>query len=330
MKMAAAATAAAAAGGSGAAAAGGWDREAKMWVARAGWSTQFDNTLHGCKREASDAGGDWFGDEVRSMIIIILADVLADRSGKKRPAPDVSPARKKSRDRAAATQSKQADGMRERAYNDQGPMELGTIVNLPIAFQDRPRLSPTTITLVVLAVCPYSRHDMDGRDFFVVGNANNGYLKMKYARDSLTTTQKMSPALLGIPNVVAAYEAGLLEERTLRQLITAESSTGGEGAGRCYCAGQCNTKQCSCFKTGVPCRSCCHAPGHRRPGSRPPRQLRLRRRRLRRRTRGRRRGHGMRNTPLVEMRAASHEQKQHWRQEGGSEEGRSEEDRHQA
>jgi hypothetical protein len=179
------------------------------------------------------------------------ADVAADLKGEKRPAPEVSPARKKARDSAAANQNKQADGMQLRAYKQQGPIEHGTIVNLPVPEQDRPRLVGTTISLVVLDVS-------ENKKYFRVGNTN-GFLKQMYGRDALTTTQNMSPKQLGIPDVIQLYRAGQLEQRNLRDLIAAESPTGAQGAGRCYCQkGQCNTKACTCFRMGVPCRSSCH------------------------------------------------------------------------
>ena len=53
------------------------------------------------------------------------------------------------------------------------------------------------------------------------------------------------------------------EEMSLANLVSRSSVTGKHGIQkRCGCKkGQCLTKNCACFKAGVPCHSGCHGKG---------------------------------------------------------------------
>lgn len=121
------------------------------------------------------------------------------------------------------------------------PAAVGDTVKVPIPDVDRGRTDPRNLLATVLSV---------DNDQYLLGT-KEGHLKQHYSRNQFTVCKQQFLSSAEVPDV----------ELSLREIVTAQSLTGGQGFKRCLCKGKCDSKRCSCKAQDLLCNSKCHASG---------------------------------------------------------------------
>ena len=198
-------------------------------------------------------------DDLQHQRDLAAADVEDDRRGRSRSSGPTDPVRGEMRERATESLSAQARGMQERyAKADGGSLDVqvGTIVRLRIKADDRPRLSELQMPMVVLECSPKGA----GRVMHYVLGTPEGYIgNVKYERCRFSVMPNMTASRMGMAAALSAYVDRTLPRMSQRQMIGAQSITGGQGFSPCSCSKtNCNTDRCKCFREGRYCTSACH------------------------------------------------------------------------
>ena len=146
------------------------------------------------------------------------------------------------RNGASSSQMAQAERMVKRSKVVLGAGQVGDNVAVPIPIVDRGRGDPRNLLGVIV--------DLDENNMYTI-NVKGGILKGKFSRNQFD----LCPQRL-------LTDADVDRTRTvsLRQAVSKESSSGGQGYIRCNCAGpnRCKTNGCKCFKNKIKCSSRCH------------------------------------------------------------------------
>ena len=146
------------------------------------------------------------------------------------------------RNGASSSQMAQAERMVKRSKVVLGAGQVGDNVAVLIPIVDRGRGDPRNLLGVIV--------DLDENNMYTI-NVKAGILKGKFSRNQFD----LCPQRL-------LTDADVDRTRTvsLRQAVSKESSSGGQGYIRCNCAGpnRCKTNRCKCFKNKIKCSSRCH------------------------------------------------------------------------
>ena len=194
-------------------------------------------------------------------------DVEADTSGVPRWSPP-NASRGELWQTASENQSSQARRMQQRVAERTGgaTFEVGDVVRVAVAFDDKPKLQGTGMNLVVL----HRQEKGDHKNLAYTLGRPEGYVGRKYDRSSfvgVTMGRKKAVARaedLGLEEALTRFRAKTLPMMSQRALIGKQSISGVQGHGYCNCRkGQCNTTACKCFRAGVTCRSGCHKGNNR-------------------------------------------------------------------
>jgi len=161
-----------------------------------------------------------------------------------------SPNRKRTRQAAFTSLQKQGRAMKKKAKQSEGPVDVGTIVQVPLDDVDRDRVDNPTLTLVVLELVKVTRRTM-----YRLG-CKVGPMQNLYARSYIRPVPRMTPKALSLDNVLANYKS--MPTCTERKAARIVSPTGGQGMISCQCKGKCDTKRCKCKAAGRICNSRCH------------------------------------------------------------------------
>ena len=122
---------------------------------------------------------------------------------------------------------------------------IGDNVAVPIPAADRGRGDPRNILGVVV-----NKTDNDQYKVAVKGGLLNGH----YSRNQFD----LCPQRLLVTDDVCVDNSV-----SLREAVSSESASGGQGFIKCNCSGtkRCNTNRCKCFKAKLKCNSRCqHSP----------------------------------------------------------------------
>lgn len=143
---------------------------------------------------------------------------------------------------ASIAQREQAERMVKRSRVDLKAGTMGDNVALPIPAVDRGRGDARNILGIVV-----SKTDNDQYKIAV----KSGLLKGHYSRNQFD----LCPQRLLVMEDVRVDKAV-----SLREAVSSESSSGGQGFTKCNCSGtkRCITNRCKCFKAKLKCNSRCH------------------------------------------------------------------------
>lgn len=133
--------------------------------------------------------------------------------------------------------------------------KLGQIVQLNIPPSDKGKLTPPTLTLMVVGRVDIIKEG-DTKIYYTLAN-RDGVLKSNYLAQDLNAVDLVSPAAVGLAGTLELFrERGKLKVKSVRELSGNISMGGKQGYVSCSCTGICQS--CSCKKAGVLCNSRCH------------------------------------------------------------------------
>ena len=143
---------------------------------------------------------------------------------------------------AAEGQHVQAERMVKRSRVDLKAGEPGDNVAVPIPVVDRGRGDSRNILGVIV--------DRDFTDQYTIA-AKAGIPNGKYSRNQFD----LCPQKL-LCNADVNVETSV----SLREAVTSQSGSGGQGFAKCNCSGskRCTNNRCKCFKANLLCNSKCH------------------------------------------------------------------------
>lgn len=150
---------------------------------------------------------------------------------------------RKRRASAADGQHSQAERMVKRSKVEMKAGDLGDNVAVPIPLVDRGRGDPRNILGVIID------RDLSSDTYTIAVKA--GILKGKYTRNQFDLCPQH---LLQMSDVNENHTV------SLREAVSAESCSGGQGFTKCNCSGvnRCKSNRCKCFKLKLLCNSKCH------------------------------------------------------------------------
>lgn len=111
---------------------------------------------------------------------------------------------------------------------------------MPIPEVDRGKTDARNLLYVVVA-------KNEEKQLYQLGT-KTGKLKQYYTRNEFDVCKQKFLSIEEVPN----------EEKSLREIVSQVSLTGGQGYKRCTCKGTCETKKCKCRFSKVLCNSKCH------------------------------------------------------------------------
>ena len=105
--------------------------------------------------------------------------------------------------------------------------------------------------LIEDVVTPVTFLDRNENNMYTIC-VKSGILESKYGRNQFD---------LCPPRLLKETDVDRTKTTTLRQTVTQESISGGQGYVKCNCAGykRCESNKCKCFKNKVKCSSRCHS-----------------------------------------------------------------------
>jgi hypothetical protein len=130
-----------------------------------------------------------------------------------------TPRRKREREVAHQHQIDQARGMKKKATKIQGDIEVGTVVQVPLADVDRGRVDNSTLTLVVVEV----RGTKESKQYRLA--CEKGTLNRFYARSYINVVPNVTPKLMGLHNVLLGWQG--MPQCTEREASKLVSTMGG-------------------------------------------------------------------------------------------------------
>ena len=144
---------------------------------------------------------------------------------------------------ARSAQFAQAERMVKRRRVDLAHGHPGDNVAVPIPLVDRGRGGPRNILGVII--------DRNENNMYTIC-VKSGILKPKYSRNQFDLCPQ---------RLLQESDVDQTKTTTLRQAVTQESTSGGQGYVKCNCAGskRCESNRCKCFKNKVKCSSRCHS-----------------------------------------------------------------------
>ena len=163
-----------------------------------------------------------------------------------------TPLRKKMRGEAVQGLQKQGRAMKLRASKHGGEIEVGSIVQVPLADVDCTKVDGKVLTLVVVEKVTYKG---DAVPKYRLACAK-GPLHRLYDRNSINLVPRGCRVTLGLEHVFTQWKG--VSKITERQAAASTSMVGGQGRKKCGCRSGCNTNRCACFKAGRLCGSHCH------------------------------------------------------------------------
>ena len=167
---------------------------------------------------------------------------------------DVSPNRKRAREKAAGRQELQARRMQARTAAKEGQVAVGTVVHIAVDDVDRAKVDDHNLTLVVVEL---AEKGIDQKEikYRLAGKA--GVLKTLYTRSYIKPLPNATPTLMGLQSTLDGWRE-LEQDVSIRTLAKSTSQVGGQGVVQCSCKGKCDKNTCSCFKANRKCTSRCH------------------------------------------------------------------------
>ena len=117
---------------------------------------------------------------------------------------DTTPRRKRLREAAAQSQTKQARGMQKRAaHSDGGPLKVGAVVQVAVDEVDRGKVDDSNATLVVveLVVTGIKRKETKYRLAGLTGTVNT-----LYSRSYVKPLKHATPALVGLDRALQNWQ----------------------------------------------------------------------------------------------------------------------------
>ncbi|XP_051156759.1 uncharacterized protein LOC127278873 [Leptopilina boulardi] len=135
----------------------------------------------------------------------------------------------------------QAKKMLKFSNNKFLPAAVGDSVKIPIPDVNRGRTDPKNLIVTFLSV-----HN----ETYALGT-REGRLNQHYTRNQFTLCRQKFLLPTEVPET----------KKSLREIVNAQSLTGGQGYKRCFCKGHCDTRRCSCKAENIQWNSKCYSSG---------------------------------------------------------------------